>query len=432
MAIAERVTRRTRSVFFGWWIVGSGVGIQMLISGLLNQAYGAYVVTLQAQFGWSKTAFSVAYAIQQAESGLLGPIQGLLIDRWGPRNVIRLGIVILGAGFILFSQVNSLVTFYLTFLIMSIGMSLGGFMSITTALVNWFERRRTTALAVMQTGSAIGGLLVPLVAWSLTSYGWRATAFASGVLVIVAGLPLAQLMRHSPERYGMLPDGVVRGDIAAEAVDATPGAPVVGFTAREALRTRSFWLLSIGHSLAMFIVASVSVHLVPHLTEDLDFSLAGAAGIVSVMTGAMMVGNLAGGVLGDRYSKRLISTLAACGHIAAMVAFAYATALSTVIAGAILQGSAHGVRGVQMMPIRADYFGRQSFATIMGFSSLVMMPAMMVGPIIIGLLADRYGNYDLGFHFLAAMGVLSAVFFALAAKPAPPRRQQTGSTSRQR
>lgn len=422
MAIAERVARRTRSVFFGWWIVGSGVGLQILISGLLNQAYGAYVVTLQAQFGWSKTAFSAAYAIQQAESGLLGPFQGWLIDRWGPRAIIRVGVLTLGVGFMLFSQVNSLAMFYVTFLIMSIGMSLGGFMSITTALVNWFERRRTTALAVMQTGSAIGGLLVPLVAWSLTSYGWRTTAFASGVLVIAAGLPLAQVIRHSPERYGLLPDGVVRGEVASDVVDASLDAPVAGFTPREALRTRAFWLLSIGHAMAMFVVASVSVHLVPHLTEDLGFTLAGAAGIVSVMTGSMMVGNLAGGFLGDRFSKRLISTVAACGHIAAMLTFAYASVLGAVVIGAVLQGAAHGVRGVQMMPIRADYFGRQYFATIMGFSSLVMMPAMMIGPVVIGLLADRYGEYDLGFHILALMGVISALFFGLAARPAPPAR----------
>ncbi|HUG16426.1 MAG TPA: MFS transporter [Thermomicrobiales bacterium] len=425
MAIAGRMARRTRSAFYGWWIVGGGVGIQILLGGLLNQAYGAYVVTLQQQFGWSKTAFSAAYAIQQAESGLLGPFHGWLLDRWGPRNVIRLGLVILGVGFMLFSQVNSLLTFYLAFTVMSIGMSLGGFMSITTALVHWFERRRATALAFMQTGGALGGVMVPLVAWSLTTNGWRATAFASGVLVIVAGLPLAQVMRNRPEQYGLLPDGVVRGAVASDVVDATLDAPVAGFTPREALRTRTFWYLSIGHSLAMFVVASVTVHLVPHLTEDLSFSLAGAAGIVSVMTGSMMVGSLTGGVLGDRYSKRVLSTVATCGHVAAMLVFAYASALGAIAVGAMIQGASHGLRGVQMMPMRADYFGRQSFATIMGISSMVMMPGIIFGPIVVGMLADHYGNYDLGFHILAGVGIVGAVFFALAARPSLPVRGST-------
>jgi MFS family permease len=169
------------------------------------------------------------------------------------------------------------------------------------------------------------------------------------------------------------------------------------------------------------VVASVSVHLVPHLTEDLNFSLAGAAGIVSVMTGSMMVGQLAGGVLGDQYSKRLIAVIASCGHILAMLTFAYAAALPAVVLGAVLQGAAHGVRGVQMMPIRADYFGRQSFATIMGLSSTVMMWGIMAGPIVTGMLADRYGDYDLGFHVLAVAAVAAVVLFALASKPEPPR-----------
>jgi MFS family permease len=417
---AGRVAQRTRGVFYGWWIVSGGVGIQLLIAALLNQAYGAYVVTLQAHFGWSKTAFSAAYALQQAESGLLGPVQGWMIDRFGPRRVMRAGIVILGIGFMLFSQVNSLTTFYITFLVMAVGSSLGGFMSITTTIVNWFERKRGTALAIMQTGAAFGGLMVPLVAWSLTANGWRATAFGSGVLIILIGLPLSQLMRHKPEQYGQLPDGVSPGDIGARGGSAA-FEPSAGFTPKQALRTRSFWFLSIAHSLAMFVVASISVHLVPHLTEDLNFSLAGAAGIVSVMTGAMMVGQLVGGVLGDRYDKRRIAVIATCGHVAAMVTFVFAAALPLVVLGAILQGSAHGVRGVQMMPIRADYFGRQSFATIMGFSSMVMMWGIMAGPIIIGQIADRRGEYNAGFWLLAAVAVVAVVLFAFSTKPNPPR-----------
>ena len=417
MLSAGRVRARTRSVFFGWWIVAAGVGIQTAIAGLLNQAYGAYVVILQEQFGWSKTAFSAAYAIQQAESGLLGPAQGWLLDRFGPRNVMRVGILVLGVGFMAFSQINSLVTFYLAFLLMALGSSLGGFMSITTTLVNWFERRRTTALAVMQTGGAFGGLLVPLVAWSLTTWGWRPTAFGSGLVIIAVGLPLAQLMRNSPEQYGLRPDGALAGT-----VESGGGRPLAlsGFTARQALRAPTFWYLSFGHSLSMFVVASVTVHLIPHVTEDLDFTLAQAAGVVSIMTTAMMVGQLSGGFLGDRYSKRLIAVVATCGHVAAMVTLALATVGLAVIAGAILQGLAHGVRGVQMMPIRADYFGRQAFATIMGFSSLVMVWGVMAGPIVVGLIADRRGDYFPGFWMLAAVASLSVVLFALSSKPPHP------------
>jgi sugar phosphate permease len=406
-------------------MVAGGVGLQALSSALLNQAYGAYVVVLQAQFGWSKTAFSTAYAIQQMEGGLLGPVQGWLLDRFGPRAVMRTGVVLLGAGFIFFSQVNSLTTFYLCFMLMAIGSGLGGFMSIVTTIVNWFERRRSTALGIMQTGSAIGGLVVPLVAWSITANGWRVTAFGSGVIIIAAGLPLAGIMRHKPEQYGEVPDGLRARDRAG----ATSSAAVlseVAFTARQAMRTPAFWLLAMGHSLAMFVVGAVSVHLIAHLTEDLGFTLAGAAGVVSVMTGTLLVGQVTGGLLGDRFSKRLIATIATCGHVLAMLLLARAASLTPVLFAAALQGASHGLRGVQMMPIRADYFGRQSFATIAGFSSLVMMWGMMAGPLISGQIADRTGHYTGAFYVLAGAAAIGALCFALARRPDPPTMPALG------
>lgn len=90
------VRQRARSVFYGWWIVAGGALIQTLVAGLFSQAYGAYVVLLQPQFGWSKTTFSLAYSLQPAQNGVLGPLQGWLLDRFGPRRVIFTGILFLG------------------------------------------------------------------------------------------------------------------------------------------------------------------------------------------------------------------------------------------------------------------------------------------------------------------------------------------------
>ncbi len=121
---APRVPR----VYYGWFIVAAGIGIQALQAALLSRAYGLYVVLLAAEFGWSKTVFSIAFSLQQIESGLLGPLQGWMIDRFGPRAVMRAGILMFGAGFMLFSTVSAVVPFLLVFLLMAVGSSLGGFM----------------------------------------------------------------------------------------------------------------------------------------------------------------------------------------------------------------------------------------------------------------------------------------------------------------
>ncbi|HEX5167213.1 MAG TPA: MFS transporter, partial [Thermomicrobiales bacterium] len=307
MIAAVRVRERARGMFIGWWIVAAAAGIQVLQTALLMQGYGAYIAVLRDEFGWNKTSLSAAASLQRVESGLLGPIQGWLLARFGPRTIMRIGLVILAGGFFFFSQVNSLPVFYLAFFTMAVGASLSGFMSVTTVVVQWFERRRATAISLMQTGMSIGGILVPLVAWSLVALGWRTTAMLSGVIVLVVGLPLVQLMRPDPESYGLLPDGERPAERVSDDVRAAPLVERVNFTPRQALRTRAFWCVGFGHALAVLVVSAIQIHLVVYLNEDQGFSVTGAAVIVSIMTAITMVGQIGGGFLGDRFEKRKIA-----------------------------------------------------------------------------------------------------------------------------
>jgi sugar phosphate permease len=427
----QSVQARASGVFFGWYIVGAAGFIQLLQNGLLMQAYGTYVPVLRAEFGWSSTALAAAFSLQRVESGLLGPLQGWMLDRWGPRAVITVGMIIFGTGFMAFSQINSLLTFYLAFLFMAVGASLSGFMSLTTTIVNWFERRRSIAISMTQVGMSVGGLAVPIVAWALIAFGWRTTSFMSGVIILVVGLPLAQIMRHKPEQYGYLPDGdsaEERDRLDAIRAEASGGTyERFDFTARQAMKTRAFWFIGFGHALAVLVVSAVMVHLVVHLTEGLNFTLRGAATVVAFMTAITMMGQIAGGFLGDRFNKRIICTIAMFGHAGGLLALAYGGSLFWVIAFALLHGTAWGMRGPLMQSIRADYFGRSSFGQIMGFSSMITMFGMMSGPIIAGVLADRLGSYQVGFTVLAIMAACGSVFFIFGTKPTPPaekRRQK--------
>lgn len=132
--------RRLARPFYGWWIVAVAVVLQAFPSGLLQQAYGAYVVLLEREFGWSRTTLSGAFSVVRMEEGLLGPAQGWMLDRFGPRAVMRAGTVIFAGGFFVFGQIDSVVGFYAAFMIMAVGASMAGFLSITTAIVNWFDQ----------------------------------------------------------------------------------------------------------------------------------------------------------------------------------------------------------------------------------------------------------------------------------------------------
>ncbi|MEM7403837.1 MAG: MFS transporter [Pseudomonadota bacterium] len=417
----DRTLRPEGHVFYGWWIAVATGGIHLLSSLLWMQSYGAYVVLLQQEFGWSKTIVAGAFALTRIESGLLGPIQGWLVDRLGPRIILQVGMVLYGIGFMLFSQVESVLTFYLTFALMAVGSSLGGFATVMVAVVSWFRRHRSKAVAISSLGFSLGGLCVPIVVFALEGWGWRTTAFVSGVIILVVGLPLAHMIRHRPETYGEVVDGIREPDAGTERDGASRPALRRDLTAREAMRTSSFWLISAGHGIALLSVSSLMVHLIPHLTASpMAFTLAAAGGVVALMTGSQVIGQLLGGFLGDRFNKRLMCTGCLIGHGAGVAMLTFAATPWVAMFAVVVHGLAWGVRGPLMTAIRADYFGSASFGTIMGFSSLIVMFGMTLGPIFSGLIADRYGDYDIAFLSLALVSMLGAVCFFASRPPAVP------------
>ena len=165
-----------KTLFYGWHIVIAGGLINALVWGFLHQSFGAYFAMLSEERGWSKTALSGAAAIQPLEGAILGPILGWLMDRFGPKRLIRAGVIMFGVGFMLLSQIDTLPQVYAAFLLIALGASLCGYMPMTVVIIHWFEKSRTRALSAVTLGGTLGGVLVPALAWSMQTHGWRATA----------------------------------------------------------------------------------------------------------------------------------------------------------------------------------------------------------------------------------------------------------------
>jgi sugar phosphate permease len=408
-------------IFYGWKMVAAAASMQFFQSCLLIQAFGAYVAVLRDDRGWSKTELAGAAALHQVEAAVLGPALGWLIDRFGAQVAIRAGVVIFGLGFLLLSGIDSLLGFYGAFLVLALGASLCGFFPLNVALIHWFERRRARALSSIQLGFGFGGIAVPAVAWSIGTFGWRATALASGVILLAAGIPLSLVFRRRPEEMGEVVDGA-----AAPAPEPrrTAEAPRErrDFTAREALRTSAFWLLSLGHGFALFVVSAVNVHAITHMKEGLGYSIEAASLVITLQTFAQLGGIALGWSVGDRADKRLLSAACMLMHMAGLLALAYADAApaataALVIAFALLHGAAWGVRGPFMQAIRADYFGPSSIGMILGLSFTIVVLGQIGGGMIAGILADATGNYRLGFTVIAVLAGLGSAFFLLAKRP---------------
>jgi len=261
-----------KKVFYGWWMVAAAGAMQLVQGTLLLQSFGAYFAVLRDDRGWSKTELSGAAAIHQLEAAVLGPVIGWFIDRFGAQGVIRTGVVLFGVGFILFSFIESLLSFYGAFIVTALGASLCGFFPLNVSLIHWFEKKRARALASMQVGMAAGGLLLPVVALAMATYGWRATAFASGVLILVICLPLSFVFRRRPEDHGMRMDGEPPTQMDLDTHEKKADDGTRDFTAREALRTPAFWLISLGHGFALLVVQAINTHAITHMKEGLGYT----------------------------------------------------------------------------------------------------------------------------------------------------------------
>ncbi|HXJ07871.1 MAG TPA: MFS transporter [Burkholderiales bacterium] len=411
-----------KRLFYGWKMVGAATGLQFLQAGLMTQAFGGYVALLSEERGWSKTSLAGAAALQQMEVALLGPVLGWLLDRFGPRLFVRAGVVLFGLGLMALSRIDTLPAFYACFVLIALGTGFCGFFPLNVAIIHWFERSRARAMSSMSLGLAFGGIVVPLVAWSLQTHGWRATALGSGILAIVIGLPLASMIYNRPEDKGEVVDGgsSKAGPQATGTASQNPQSGTRDFTAREAVRTPAFWLLSLGHGFALFVVHAVTVHAITHLKEGLGYSLEQAALVISLVTLSQVGGVIVGWSIGDRYDKRLIAAACMLMHMTGLLMLTYAANAAMVFAFALLHGMAWGLRGPFMQALRADYFGRSAIGMILGLSFLIIMIGQIGGPMIAGLCADLTGDYRLGFTLLALLVGLGSVFFLAAKKPARP------------
>ncbi len=406
-------------IFHGWRIVGGAAVMQFLQSCLVMHGMGAYVAALSQERGWSKTALSGGAALQSIEGALLGPLQGWLIDRFGARRSVQAGVLVLSAGLIVLSQIETLGGFYAAFVLIAIGTALSGYFPFTITVMHWFRRKRARALSRTSLGLALGGLAVPAVAWTMQTWGWRSTALGSGVLVLLIGLPIARLLHRSPSDVGEVEDGVPVDPNAPEPPALTPVPAGPRFTARQALRTRAFWLLGVGHGIALLSVTAINVHAISHLKEGLGYSLAQAALVISLMTVCQIGGVLGGSAMGDRFDKRVVSAGCMLGHGGGLLLLTYAQNPLWLVGFAVLHGTAWGLRGPFMSSLRADYFGLESIGMIMGLSAIIVAAGQVGGPIVAGGLRDLTGDYKLGFTVLALVVLAGSALFLMARKPGP-------------
>ena len=384
---------------------------------------GSFFKPVVDEFGWSYAQTAFVLSIYQVEGGLMAPLVGFLFDRFGPRRLIMLGGFLLGVGFMLMSRVDSFTIFFASVLVMSVGFSTG-FAGIGMAtLANWFARRLTLAMGVCFIGGGAGGVLVPALVWSIGQWGWRPTALATGFLVWLVVIPLAQLVSHRPEQRGLRMDGASPGPAPShlsKAGKASPPLVEVGVGVREALRTRSFWMLTLISGLSFAANSALVVHQIPFLVS-IGMTPQQGGFVLALMTLVSLPGRVGFGWLADRWSRRHTLALVFVLQGLGVLAFAFANNPLALITYLVIYGPAMG-GGVPLRPsLQAELFGRRSFGSIQGIIQGLAGTAGIAGPVYAGWMYDVGGGYQTAFVLLAVTIIVGIIPTMLVA----PVSQQT-------
>ncbi len=391
------LTTREPKFFYGYIIVAASFFAIAVMWGTMY-SFGVFFEPVLTEFGWTRATTSAAYSLAILMSDVLSIATGKLTDRFGPRLVITGCGLSLGLGYLLMSQVSALWQLYLLYgVLIGIGMS-GAFIPLVSTIARWFVRRRGMMTGIAMAGGGMGIMIIPpIVRWLISSYEWRTTYIIVGVMVSASIILLAQWLRRDPTQMGQLP---YRQN---EAKEGRLNLAAKGFSLRQAIHTRQFWLLCLIFAAMLFSISSVVVHIAIHAT-GLGISAASAANIFIFIGGGSIIGRIAMGSAGDKIGNKSALIIGFMLISAALFWLLVAKEVWMLyLFGAVFGFANHGVM-VLMSPMVAELFGLASHGIIFGVIHTGGAVGEGSGPVVVGRIFDIVGSYRLGFLISAAIG----------------------------
>ena len=405
--------------FYGWVIVAIGF-VTMALGVNARTAFSLLFPPIIEEFGWQRATTAGAFSFGFLVSAFLGPLLGKLMDRFGPRVVIEIGVGSVGIGLLLAAFVSQPWHLYVTLgMLVGAGSSFLGYTGQALFLPNWFVRRRGLAISIAFSGAGASIVFLPVVQRLIDHYGWRTTCVAMGVLILVVLAPINLALRKRPEDIGLLPDGDSATAAAAAAhpsnvVDAAWTA--IDWTLARAARTARFWWIASGYAAAMFAWYAVQVHQTKYLTE-IGFSASYAAWALGFVSLVAIPGQIALGHLSDRIGREWVWMIGCLGFA---ICYGALVLMGRVPSNALLWTMviAQGFLGYALTSvigaIPAEIFQGRHFGSILGTLMGLGVIGGAAGPWVTGLAYDLSGSYAVAFGLAIALCCFSALAIWLA------------------
>jgi MFS family permease len=396
-------------------------GIVLVISTTVNAlAWGArasfalFFVAMLGAFSWGRGPTALGYSLSWLCFVAFAPLAGWLHDRWGARAMVAIGGLALGASLSLTSHVTSLTAYYLYFGVLGAAGTACILVPSTTIVSRRFVRSRGTAMGIVSAATPAGAIaFYPVNAWLIATLGWRQALVCFACIVAVATVSLALLYRNPPPDRRPSLSGA-DATLTSPDASATAGA----WTLRRALGSIRLWAAFVMTALGVVGYQIMATHQVAH-TVDRGFDQSAVVWVFAFGAGCMMVGNLLGGWLSDRFGRGWVFAL---GSLIAIVGIGCLGVVRGPDDWVLLllytaSGFGFGMRIAQLSAIPADAFSGPHLGAILGVVQAGGGLGGAIGPYLGGWLFDVTGNYRMAFGAAASAVAGSAVAAWVAARP---------------
>ena len=397
----------------------------MFGNGSISQGFPRFFTPIQTDLNLTSAQMSLVFSLARAEGSAGGPLIGWAVDRFGARPMVLGGGLMVGIGTILLSRADSYWELLILFSgVVSMGKSAGFGQTLMAAVNQWFVRRRSVAMSTLMTAFAGGGAFVVLLLnLGIQELGWRGTLFWTGVFILAMTLPAAYFIRSRPEDMGLLPDGDLPDTDGPGGTGRRAGSAAgTGFSFREAIATRTYWLIMVGAILRVSVTNGMLVHVFPIMALR-GISENEASAWVAAMFFLGIPLRFVMGVTSDKFRGNVLLAVGMAIGAVGMAGLWIVPGLSGLLLFVVGIAIVEGITSVNWLML-SDYYGRARFATLMGFMSLFMNVGMFISPYASGLVKDAVGDYYWVLAVFTPLYLVSAVAFLFATRPDPPARHQ--------
>ncbi len=405
-------------LFYGWWITLAAFLNLFFVVGVVYYGFPVFYPSLVESLGFTRAQLTQGFLYGfVAVAAVFGFLAGALIDRFGPRQVIRFGIVFVGLSLVLMGWMSRLWQYYLLCMAEVIGYVLTGPIPNQVLITNWFRTRRGQAMGLAYVGLGLGGAVSALLVGRLIeTFNWRRAFVIIGVLILAVLFPVAQwVTRSTPGEMGLLPDGS-SAPIAETVVASTPSAAV-----RDAVRSVNFWLILAGSTLTIGAIGTVSQHFVLFL-KDHQFSTPQAARLWSGLLISSLAGRVIVGYFADRFSKKNVMALFYLLLALAIPLLFLAPSRVALWAFAVAFGFAMGADYMLIPLLTAECFGLAALGKLLALIIMGYSLGQWFAPWLAGKIFDTYHSYDLAWMMITAGGLLgAAIVYTISPEREPSR-----------